>query len=104
MELFRGSVRDVAAVFPVNVNTMATAALAAAHGLGFDGTTAAIVADGNDASHDDGRDDGHHDGHETTNAVATTSFLSTTAFFGVGPRSGSRSRPLSWALCQPYGQ
>ena len=45
VELFRGSVRDVAAVFPVNVNTMATAALAAAHGLGFDGTTAAIVAD-----------------------------------------------------------
>ena len=34
---------------------------------------------------------------EATNAVATTSFLSTTAFFGVGPRSGSRSRPLSVA-------
>ena len=45
VELFRGTVRDVAAVFPVNVNTMATAALAAAHGLGFDGTTATIVAD-----------------------------------------------------------
>lgn len=47
VELFRGPVRDVAAVFPVNVNTMATAALAASRGLGFDGTTAAIVADPN---------------------------------------------------------
>ena len=34
---------------------------------------------------------------EATTAAATTSFLSTTAFFGVGPRSCSRSRPLSVA-------
>ena len=45
VELFRGSVRDIASIFPVNVNTMATAALAASGGLGFDGTQAAIVAD-----------------------------------------------------------
>ena len=45
IELFRGPVRDIAAIFPVNVNTMATAALAASNTLGFDKTVAVIVAD-----------------------------------------------------------
>jgi aspartate dehydrogenase len=45
IELFRGSVRDIAKVFPVNVNTMATAALAGSRTVGFDQTEAVIVAD-----------------------------------------------------------
>lgn len=44
-ELFRGSVRDIAGIFPVNVNTMCTAALAASRTLGMDGTEAILIAD-----------------------------------------------------------
>jgi predicted dinucleotide-utilizing enzyme len=43
-ELFRGPVREIAAKFPVNVNSMCTAALAAPN-LGMDRTEAVLVAD-----------------------------------------------------------
>lgn len=40
--IFDGSVRDIAKIFPRNVNTMATCAMA---GLGFDKTRAVLIAD-----------------------------------------------------------
>eukprot|EP00658_Telonema_sp_P-2_P071702 TRINITY_DN60926_c0_g1_i2.p2 TRINITY_DN60926_c0_g1~~TRINITY_DN60926_c0_g1_i2.p2 ORF type:complete len:165 (-),score=56.27 TRINITY_DN60926_c0_g1_i2:291-785(-) len=44
IELFRGSVRELAGLFPVNVNTICTAALAAGDSVGFD-TKAVLIAD-----------------------------------------------------------
>jgi len=43
--LYEGSVRGLCPVAPNNVNTMATAAIAARATLGFDGTTCSLVAD-----------------------------------------------------------
>jgi len=43
--LFEGSVRDLCPLAPNNVNTMATAALAASSTLGFDGTRATLICD-----------------------------------------------------------
>lgn len=43
--LFDGPVRELAAIFPVNVNTICTAALAARRTTGMDGTRATLVAD-----------------------------------------------------------
>ena len=44
VELFDGSVRELAGLFPVNVNTICTAAIAANKTVGFD-TRAVLVAD-----------------------------------------------------------
>jgi len=43
--LFDGPVREVAAVFPVNVNTLCTAALSARRTTGMDATRATLIAD-----------------------------------------------------------
>lgn len=45
IQLFEGNVRDLAPLFPRNVNTICTAAIAAWGGVGMDGTTATVIAD-----------------------------------------------------------
>ena len=45
VELFDGSVRTLAGIFPRNVNTICTAAISAWSSLGMDGSTARVVAD-----------------------------------------------------------
>ena len=43
--LFEGTVRDLAGIFPRNVNTICTAAVAAWSSVGMDGATACVIAD-----------------------------------------------------------
>ena len=45
MQLFDGTVRDLAPLFPRNVNTICTAAIAAWSSVGMDGATAVVIAD-----------------------------------------------------------